>query len=63
MPFTISIGLTAMLPGSRGSDLEPLGTIHTDLSIPAVQQFVDISARKTGKAHLFHTTSNKIVAS
>ena len=63
MPFTISIGLTAMLPGSSGSNLEPLGTIHTDLSIPAVQQFVDISARKTGKAHLFHTTSNKIVAS
>ena len=62
MPFTISIGLTAIYRG-RAGDLEPLGTIHTDLSIPAVQKFVDISARKTGKAHLSQTTSGKIVAS
>ena len=120
MPFTISIGVTAMLPDDRYSDaryLSALGTgpcaktiilrmdlpsllkssnafpcfplsfppvrlcvhssltadrcvcvcvcvssVHTDLSIPSVQKFVQIGAGKTGVAHLFQT-SGKVVAS
>ena len=63
MPFTLSIGVTAMLPDDGdGRYLSELGTIHTDMSIPSVQKFVDISAHKTGVAHLFQM-SGKVVAS